>query len=391
MIYFILGTHPELSTAELQAVLRDQYAPIATSTMVVVNQTIEKSLEELQDRLAGIVKIGRVVGELKDWTPEAAVDLMASLAGEAAGEGRISFGLSVYDVGNTKMARRLERDLDSLGMEIKKRLKQNGRPVRYVKGKEPRLSSVIVKTNGLLSSGGEFVLLACENSVWIGQTECVQNFEAWSERDFGRPARDPASGMLPPKLARMMINLGRIDPAGASILDPFCGSGTVLMEAALMGFEKLIGSDKREKAIQDTARNMTWLVDRLGLPPPTLSLYATTAEELYSMYSASVDLIATEVCLGEPRTRRIDNQEARRAEEKLMPSYTSSFRALQTLLKPRSRLVVAFPAFKKKDGTWYRLPLITHLETLGYSVIANHFYSRPDQYVARNIYVFTKK
>lgn len=391
MMYFILGTHPELSTAELQAVLGGQYAPIATSPMVVVNQTIEKNLGVLQDRLAGIVKIGRVVGELKEWNPGAAVNLMASLASEVAGDGRISFGLSVYDVGNATMTRRLERELDSIGIEIKKQLKQTGRPVRYVKGREPRLSSVIVKTNGLLSSGSEFVLLANEKSVWIGQTECVQDFKAWSKRDFGRPARDPRSGMLPPKLARIMINLGRIDPIGASILDPFCGSGTVLMEAALMGFEKLIGSDIKEEAIKDTARNITWLVDRFALAPPKLSLYTTAAANLPSMCSTSVDLIVTEVCLGEPRALRIDNQEARRTEEKLLPIYTSSFRALQTLLKPRSRLVVAFPAFKKEDGAWHRLPLTSHLQALGYSIIATHFYSRPDQYVARDIYVFTKK
>ena len=198
MIYFILGSHPELSIAELKAVLGREYRPVFVSESVVVIEPIDRNLGELQERLGGIVKVGRVAGELKAWNKIEAADLVASLASGAAGKNKISFGLSVYDLGNKKATRFLERDLDQLGLEVKKRLKEVGRPVRYVKGKEPRLSSAIVETNGLLESGGEYVLLVCENNILIGQTEAIQNFKAWSDRDYGRPARDARSGMLPP-------------------------------------------------------------------------------------------------------------------------------------------------------------------------------------------------
>ena len=35
----------------------------------------------------------------------------------------------------------------------------------------------------------------------------MQDFEQWGARDYGRPSRDAVRGMLPPKLARMMVNL----------------------------------------------------------------------------------------------------------------------------------------------------------------------------------------
>ncbi|MCR4314173.1 MAG: hypothetical protein NUV84_02925, partial [Candidatus Uhrbacteria bacterium] len=158
MTFFILGSHPELSIAELKAVLRREYRPVFVSESVVVIEPVDRNLSDLQERLAGIVKVGRVAGELKVWNKIEAADLVASLASNAAGKNKISFGLSVYDLGNKKTTRFLERDLDQLGLEVKKRLKETERPVRYVKGKEPRLSSAIVETNGLLESGGEYVL-----------------------------------------------------------------------------------------------------------------------------------------------------------------------------------------------------------------------------------------
>ncbi|GEM_PF-4713267 len=70
--------------------------------------------------------------------------------------------------------------------------------------------------------------------------------------------------------------------------------------------------------------------------------------------------------------------------------YRDSFTSLATLLKPTSRAVVAFPAYKQKDGSWYRLPLKSLLESLGYKVLDNHLYYREDQLVARDIYVLTR-
>ena len=423
MIFFILGSHSELSIAELKAVLGNSYRPVFVSASVVVIEALDRNLDDLQERLAGIVKVGHVAGELTSWNKAEAADLIASLAGGATGKNKISFGLSVYDVGDKKQTRFLERDLDQLGLEVKKRLKQTGRPIRYVKGKEPRLSSAIVETNGLLASGGEFVLLACHSpkgdgglitaeKILIGQTQAIQNFKAWSVRDYGRPARDAKNGMLPPKLARMMINLAGIDPRGASLLDPFCGSGTVLMEAALMGCETIIGSDISHKAVADTTKNMKWLTQHFGITLPGLSLHATSAAELPTIHSMPVDLLVTEVFLGTPRVKTLDSAEAHRLESELLPLFRKSFDSLATLLSSDSRAVVAFPAYKKtrlrpsavaeamadesgyggqEDGAWHRLPLKSLLESLGYKVIDTYLYARPDQFVARDIYVLTRK
>jgi tRNA G10 N-methylase Trm11 len=193
----------------------------------------------------------------------------------------------------------------------------------------------------------------------------------------------------------MMINLAGIEPHGASVLDPFCGSGTVLMEAALMGCEPITGSDFSEKAIRDSRKNIAWLQSHFrgiseGVKAP-VKLLVSSATDLPAMQPMTVDLLITEVFLGSPRVKAVDPQEIRRLESELLPLYRESFKSLARVLKPTSRAVVAFPAYKTKMGKWHRLPLKPLLEHVGYKIIDIYLYYREDQLVARDIYVLTLK
>ncbi|MFA4845663.1 MAG: hypothetical protein WC654_03845 [Patescibacteria group bacterium] len=394
MRYFILGSQTELCKAELKTVLNSDVQLLFESATVIVTDSTHHDLRGLQNRLAGLVKTGSVIGELKQWDLESAAELIAVQAADVAGKNKISFGLSVYDLGDPSLTRALEKEVDALGQEIKKHLKESGRPVRYVKAREPRLSSAVIEMNGLLASGGEYVLLVAHEKILIGQTETIQDFRAWEHRDFGRPARNAKAGMLPPKLARMMINLAGVEPHGATLLDPFCGSGTVLMEGSLMGFERLIGSDISEQAVQDTGRNLDWLTTEFQLQPPHLDLHTTRAADLPRLLPLTkgesegvVDCIVTEVYLGSPRSQPLDESENKKIEHELITLYESSFSALKPLLKPHGKAVVAFPAFKKTGGTWYRLALQPMLTKLGYHIESQFLYHRADQLVGRDIVI----
>ncbi len=73
-----------------------------------------------------------------------------------------------------------------------------------------------------------------------------------------RPFFHPSS--MPPRLARCMVNLSRAK-AGEAFLDPFCGAGGILLEAASMGCEA-IGSDIDLKMIRGARENLR----HFGLP-----------------------------------------------------------------------------------------------------------------------------
>ncbi len=64
-----------------------------------------------------------------------------------------------------------------------------------------------------------------------------------------RPGFHPTS--LHPKLARALVNLSK----GKKIVDPFCGTGGILIEAGLIG-KKIIGMDIDQKMLERTRTNL---------------------------------------------------------------------------------------------------------------------------------------
>jgi len=68
-----------------------------------------------------------------------------------------------------------------------------------------------------------------------------------------KPFYHPSS--LQPKLARCIVNLSRASKRGI-VLDPFCGTGTILIEANLMGIEA-VGIDLQRRMTQGAKANLT--------------------------------------------------------------------------------------------------------------------------------------
>jgi len=66
-----------------------------------------------------------------------------------------------------------------------------------------------------------------------------------------RPFMHPSS--LDPKLAKAMVNMLGI--SNGTVMDPFCGSGGLLIEAGLMGF-RVVGYDIEKKMLQGCEKNL---------------------------------------------------------------------------------------------------------------------------------------
>ncbi len=87
---------------------------------------------------------------------------------------------------------------------------------------------------------------------------------AESVRDFG--TRSPTDkpffqpGSMDPLLARAIANIADARP-GATILDPMCGTGGVLVEAGLVGAD-VIGTDAQAKMVRGARENLSHFLDR---------------------------------------------------------------------------------------------------------------------------------
>ena len=103
---------------------------------------------------------------------------------------------------------------------------------------------------------GSLILEKCENiKVKLNKPKSLVRVVAFEDiKPHKRPFFYP--GSMSPKLARCMVNLSRVK-AGQLVLDPFCGTGGILIEAGLIGC-KVVGSDVNWKMKNGTAINLDY-------------------------------------------------------------------------------------------------------------------------------------
>lgn len=373
---FILGTHPELSFLEISSVFRARnITPSAFSRHghIALCETLTPlPHEELMTQLGGTIKIVELLK--KPATDDAILDLLFQHLRDDA---RLVFGFSCYSMERESCSLRDVAFLQKMGKTIKQSLKRQNIPSRFVVSREPALSSVIVEKELLAKKGCDIVVLQSSQGQRLGKTLCVQPWRAFSERDYGRPARDYQSGMLPPKIARMMINIAA-PKKNETLLDPFCGSGTILQEASLMNHRNIMGADISAKATAETKKNLAWL--NLPIPP----LFTTDARNLARVIPLhSINCIVSEGALGPPTPRNINE-----IRKKLQTFYEELLSVLPRILKPEARVVIAVPAWRNnKTVTITILTLDDAARKYGFRAFHEPlFYGRPRAHVLRHIH-----
>ena len=116
-----------------------------------------------------------------------------------------------------------------------------------------------------VEGGGRIDLEAPDRRFWYAPSatgwRVLEELEAIDRRAFERrrmptfPFQRPVS--LPPRLARAAANLARVRP-GDRVIDPFCGTGALLLEAALLG-AKCSGVDRDARMARGALRNFAHL------------------------------------------------------------------------------------------------------------------------------------
>jgi tRNA G10 N-methylase Trm11 len=135
----------------------------------------------------------------------------------------------------------------------------------------------------------------------------------------------------------------------------------------------------------------------------TIELKRCDVRELSTCFeNASIDAIVTEPYLGPLQTSRPLHKEIQKIVGELSSLYLGAFREFKKVLKPNDgRVVMVWPAFHT-----FFLPILDQVERLGFRVVepllpelsslnlpeltsrGSIIYSRPDQHVLREIFVF---
>src|SRR3989339_433670 len=337
--FFILGNQPDLARAEIEAVLRRMkitgQVTAVESTFLFLETETELSATELIATLGGTIKIGQVLGGVDVLNAESISRFLPT------SDKKIIFGISNYN---------LFFNIQKIGLELKHLIKNEGGAARFVTSKEYPLSSVIVQKE-ILNKGMEIVIMKTGGALYVGQTLAEQ-------------------------------------PLDATILDPFCGSGTVLQQAVFLGYKKVLGSDSSARAVEDTRVNMNWLAEKFNVPFD-LDVKQVDVQALPRMIdSHSIDAIVTEPYLGPALRGGETSSFLERTTSELATLYRQALRAMNAALKPQGVIIIIVPELCSKYQS-HTLPMDEILPT-DLTVTGHWQYSRPEQKVVRHIYKIIK-
>lgn len=397
----VFGRLPALSLAEVEALFgAEVIQPIGNQAALI---DIEPAKIDFT-RLGGTVKFAKLLTFLDStkWLDiEKFLKKSVPQHLQYLPEGKLRLGLSVYGLNVSA------KQVNATGLAIKKIVTGTGRPVRVIPNKELTLNSAQVLHNKLTSEfGWELIFIRDGNRTVVAQNIAEQDIEAYAARDQKRPKRDARVGMLPPKLAQTITNLaiGKIDledptcgpgvSKGKTVLDPFCGTGVILQEAALMGYDAY-GTDLEQRMIDYAHTNLDWLGENFAHPP--FSYFLDAADATSYRWQHHFDTIASEVYLGQPFSALPSPkklEEVRGTTSTIIQKFLENL-AVQT--KPGFRLCLAVPAWQTSQG-FLRLPTLDHLEKLGYTRLSfvhvknsDLTYYREGQIVARELVVLERK
>lgn len=427
----ILGRQPALGIAELESL----FTSAAVQPFGKNGCFVDIPAKKIDfARLGGSVRLGEIIDTIDSTRWNDIEDALSEHAIRIASEtdGKLSFGISTFGV--PVSANRVAKT----GLTIKKQVKNAGNSVRMVPHKELLLGSAVVLNNKLHRGGLELLAIADGKQTVIARTIRIQDIDAYTARDRERPMRDAKVGMLPPKLAQIIINLsiGQVvgdrdwdigdvkkqastqataqplgwDSAGVDsfhakqgessspsirILDPFCGTGVLLQEAMLMDYD-LYGSDLEPRMVQYTIDNLDWLDQKYPDVGDYRRIEVGDAASHHWKDPAAITNVAAETYLGQPLSSLPNGEHLSKIMHEVNALHHKFLQNISTQLSSGTRICLAVPTWRGLRE-FLHLSVLDYLDDLGYTRVRFEYasnddliYHRENQVVGRELLVLIK-
>ena len=398
MYLAVLGRQPEISIAELEALFSDvkQISPLLAVFKC------QNSVSPEINRLGGSLKIAKGLEQKP-------LDFLSNLP-----SGKITIGISDYSKNASPKSATLE------ALRLKKILVRHGRSVRVVENKTAILSTATSLHNGLSGKNERKIELIKVDNDWY-KVIGVQDIEAYAKRDQARPARDAKVGMLPPKLAQILINLCGPLQSSARVLDPFCGTGVVLQEALIMDY-CAYGTDINARMIDYSKKNLRWLIkksftwtgDGDGRGPQNVlrsknfgegespagpvqnkDFELSVGDATSFKWQQPIDAVACEGYLGQPMSQVPTEIKLKQQKQECSTIILGFLKNLASQIEANTPVVIAVPAWLRENDKYERLDILDEIASMGYNVNNKSreglIYCREKQIVARDIIILRKK
>jgi precorrin-6B methylase 2 len=250
-------------------------------------------------------------------------------------EEKSNISLSGYDVG--------EDDYEDLVRAMLDGLRDAGlRKVRLLRPKGNELLSERVLTREAF----DVVAFPYHEGFGLGPTVWVPDAASMRQRGTRKPIPHPDIAMSP-RLARTLVNLAGLGP-GQTILDPFCGTGTILTEAYAKSL-RCLGLDSRASRVQEARENLSWSGG--GANSKGYDIRKGDARNMSRMLRGSkVDAVVTEPLLLPRLDARPRTSTARGMVEESAGVYNDALASMAESIHSDGRIVVVVPVIQTMDG-----------------------------------------
>jgi len=379
---FVLGKNRKLSIDEVVAYFESRGYNVNVNNgykeIALVQLDRKIHAEKVISDLGGTIKICGVVSELGY---EINVDLDKWFPSFGS---KLRFGVSVYsEKGKVKLWKRVTE-------KIKKAAKNSRIKMIHVTPREGHALRHIEVLDKLSKRDGyEIVIYNNGEKVYVARTVAVHNPHEFMKRDTGRPAQRTIFS-IPPRLAKILINLSRAK-AGDTLLDPFCGIGTIPQEAVLMGMS-VVSMDKNPKCVKGWRTNFAWLKREYGLKNANVKIINDDVANLSKhIKKESIDAIATEPYLGPPLKDTPTKKEACRILSELTALYSNALEEFHKVLKESKHISIVSPNFKTKEGEELNIDMEKLASRRGFKIICGPILDADKRHLTRReVYVLQK-
>ena len=192
------------------------------------------------------------------------------------------------------------------------------------------------------------------------------------------------------------------------MLDPFCGTGVVLQEAAIMGYVPY-GTDLNERMVEYSKKNLSWLFNernqkRFKILPDLIQkkdqiLNAISVGDATSFaWDGEIDAVAFEGYLGAPMSKPPVDIKFKTEKAKCREIAMGFLKNITPQIKSGTPVVMALPAWLRENGKYAGLNILDEIQEMGYNFEkfqdlsqSDLLYYREGQIVAREIIVIRKR
>ncbi|MHA1417482.1 MAG: TRM11 family SAM-dependent methyltransferase [Candidatus Heimdallarchaeaceae archaeon] len=405
-----LGTNRNLSKAELSQILDSlkieqvKYQDWKDYLLLSLGKNTQKKLVKKLEQSGSIIKFGNIefkVGvserkELNDNLLKIIDGIFIKYLPKKQKQLKLSLNIRTNDEPQkAELSKTIRNIIQNISQE--KRF-----PVKVLPRKKEayELTPFDYNKENLPTRGIELNLFVIKSKIYFGPTRWVTNPFKDIKQDEDRPVRFFTHGTSI-KLSRTLVTLANI-PFDGLMLDPFCGTGTILIEGLKQGL-KVIGIDKDQKCIRSSKTNLHHFSEKYPSREKMKEKWRVQlldSRKLTDVFQKKIDGVVTEPFLG-PFLKHLPHiDEAQFTMKNLERLYTRVLAECNRLLKPGSRIVFIMPEYNYslKRSVYPNVKSIcekTGLTLLEESKFFNIKFpveiGRKHNVVARNLFIFESK